>query len=324
VIVDEHGRSIAATREDLAGDIVRERRFPLAFIDRALLAVQPQSRHEVASLTARVIASAQTDAATRSWRRLWWLTASAAGAAILGVVLIGWTLRSAAELASMKSEFVATVTHDLKTPLALIRLVGETLSMRRYSSPETIGNYARILSKEASRLTLRIENLLTFARLTDSRSTFRFESVDLLDLVQSALRSAEPRLQELAFELDCSLTEAPSVRADRSALLQVLENLIDNAIKYSGTSRILTVTTFVEDEMACLSIQDRGIGIPPDEVARVFDKFFRGRNAGSVGSGLGLAIARRVVEGHDGTIRVDSEVNRGTTVTIAIPLSVAA
>ena len=243
----------------------------------------------------------------------------AAAASLIGVVLVSRTLRATAELAEMKSEFVSTVTHDLKTPLALIRLVSETLSLGRYSSPESIRTYARLLSTEASRLTLRIENLLSYARLTDARDRYRFEDIDLLETVQESLRRAAPRLNELGFELDSNLTDAPIVRGDRLALLQVLDNLIDNAIKYSGTGRVIEVGTAADETIAFVSIRDRGIGIPDDEKAHIFEKFYRGRNTDVAGSGLGLAIARRVIQDHGGSIQVASRADGGTSVTIGIP-----
>jgi signal transduction histidine kinase len=219
----------------------------------------------------------------------------------------------------MRSDFVSTVTHDLKTPLALIRLIGETLG-RRYSSPETVATYAQLLSTEAAQLTLRIDNLLAYARVAEVPTPHQFATVDLLDVVQESLRRAEPRLRVLGFEVDSDLSEAPSVRGDQAALVQVLDNVIDNAIKYSGASRMLIVHGTVADDMACVTVQDYGIGIPERERTRVFDKFFRGRNAGATGSGLGLAIARRVVLEHGGTIDIETAVDCGTTVRIRIPL----
>ena len=247
------------------------------------------------------------------------LMTGAAAVALLGVVLVGRTLRMTAELAEMKAELMSSVTHDLKTPLALIRLVGETLGLGRYSSPETIGTYARMLSTEASRLTLRIDNLLAYARITDAQAAYRFETLDLLDVVQESMRRAGPRLRALGFDFDANLTDAPTVRADRTTLLQVLDNLIDNSLKYSGDSKLIEVRTSVDPQTAFVSIRDWGIGIPPDEAAHVFEKFYRARNAGTAGSGLGLAIAKRVMADHGGSIRLDPAPGGGTVVTLGVP-----
>ena len=320
-ILDDTGKTVTSTRPLRSSDRLSDRVFPLVFIDRALLATQPRSNGPVKYWTARAGADPQADTLPRSWYGLWWLMTCAAAAALIGVVLVSRTLRITAELAEMKSEFVSTVTHDLKTPLALIRLVGETLGLGRYSSPESIRTYARLLSTEAARLTLRIDNLLSYARLTDAQDRYHFEDIDLLDTVQESLRRAAPRLRELGFELDSNLTEAPTVRGDRLALLQVLDNLIDNAIKYSGTGRMIEVGTAADADTAFVSIRDRGIGIPDDEKVHVFEKFYRGRNAGAPGSGLGLAIARRVIDDHGGSILVASGADGGTIITIGIPRS---
>jgi len=143
-----------------------------------------------------------------------------------------------------------------------------------------------------------------------------------LDVVQESLRRAEPRLCAQGFEVDINLTDAPSVRGDRAALVQVIDNLIDNAIKYSGESRVLVVHGGVMDDMAYITIRDCGIGIAKEDVTQIFEKFFRGRNAGTTGSGLGLAIARRILGEHGGLILVDTAIGKGTAVTIKIPLGV--
>jgi signal transduction histidine kinase len=320
-IIDEHGTRVTATGLFAPTATMHDRVFPLAFLDRALLSAQPGAEDRVAYWTARVGAGTEGDGPTRNWRLLLALMALACLTALLSVLLIGRTLKVTAELAVMKSDFVSTVTHDLKTPLALIRLVGDTLGLGRFSSPETIRTYAHLLSTEAAQLTLRIDNLLAYARVTEVKKQYRFESVDLMDVIQESLRRAEPRLRALGFEIDANLTDAPSVRGDRGALLQVLENVIDNAIKYSDTDRLLRIHTAVSDGAAALVIQDRGIGIPRHEISHVFEKFFRGRAVTAAGSGLGLAIARRVIGEHGGTILLESEIRQGTTVTINLPLT---
>jgi len=318
-ILDERGQLVAATRPLAANDLVSQRAFPLVFGDRGLLTGQAGSGRVWPMWTARAAADPAAGGLPRNWSALWWLMTCAAAAALLGVVLVGRTLRMTAELAEMKSELVSTVTHDLKTPLALIRLVGETLGLGRYSSPETIGTYARMLSTEAARLTLRIDNLLAYARITDARDAYRFETLDLLDVVQESVRRAGPRLRALGFDLDANLTDATTVRADRIALLQVLDNLIDNSLKYSGDSRRIEVRTAASEDTAFVSIRDWGIGIPPDEVAHVFEKFYRARNAAASGSGLGLAIAKRVMADHRGSIRLEHGARGGTVVTLGVP-----
>jgi signal transduction histidine kinase len=208
------------------------------------------------------------------------------------------------------------VTHELKTPLALIKAVSETLEFGRYTAENRIDEYGKLLRAEATRLTLRIDNLLAYARSTERGDAYQPEVVDLLDVIHESLHRAEPRLA--AFELDANLAEAPLVSGDKGALLHVFDNLIDNAIKYSAERKRISVHTETADGMAVITIADQGIGITADDRGRVFEKFFRGRS-GRSGSGLGLAIAERVVRAHGGTISIASEVGQGTTVTVRLP-----
>lgn len=318
-ILDDAAVTVASTGTTPAQAITIDRGFPLAFVDRGLLAAQPSSAN-VPRWTVRISADRDVRSLTWMWRGLWWLMTGACVVAVIGVVLIGNALRATAELAVARTEFVSTVTHDLKTPLALIRLVGETIGRGRYTSPAAIDRYGRLLSAEASRLTLQIDNLLAFARATEAPRAARLESVDLLDVIQESLQRAEPRLRSLGFEVDAQLSEAPLVNADRSGLLQVFDNLFDNAIKYSAATRAISVRTFTERGFAYVAIEDRGIGIPQGDRHRIFDKFFRARNARVAGSGLGLAIVRRLMDLHGGSVALTSTLDVGTTVTIGIPL----
>jgi signal transduction histidine kinase len=220
----------------------------------------------------------------------------------------------------MKSEFVSTVTHELKTPLALIRLVGETIERGRYTSDQTIRDYAALLSQETGRLTYLIDNLLTYSRLSDTQQVYAFEAIGVDDLVDDALEQFRPRLKELGFELAVDIApDLPPVRADRTAISRALGNVIDNAIKYSGVRRKLSVIGQGHRHGVSIGVIDAGVGIAPEELGRVFDKFYRARGAKASGSGLGLAIARRIVDGHGGRITIRSIVGEQTVVEVVIP-----
>jgi two-component system phosphate regulon sensor histidine kinase PhoR len=220
----------------------------------------------------------------------------------------------------MKSEFVAAVTHELKTPLALIKLVGETLERGRYNSLDTIRDYAVILSQEERRLRHLIENLLTYSRVSDLRDMYVFEAVDLAELIEDALQPFRLRLNELGFTLEVDIDSHVRVRADRLALMQVFANIVDNAIKYSpGADRTLEIEAHRESERVHVRFRDTGAGIPAAELPRVVEKFYRGRDARESGSGLGLAIVQRVVQQHGGRVEITSSVGQGTTVTVTLP-----
>jgi signal transduction histidine kinase len=325
-VSDDEGRAVTSSpvEPDGAGDL--HTRFPLLFIDRALvrsIASQPVRVREwtvhVRSLPDRTLAAALQGA-----RRMFFLITVAAGASLLALVLTVRADRASVALASMKSDFVAAVTHDLKTPVALIRLVGDTLANGRYTSPRTVQEYAGLLSVEASRLGSSIDNLLTYARYSRARAADSTELVDVeaADLVEDALQGFRPTLATLEFELLVDLPpDLPLVCVDRQAVIQALENIVDNAIKYSGAMRRLAVSGRAAGKSLTLTVKDSGSGICREDQARIFERFYRGRNVPTSGSGLGLPIAKRIVESHAGRIDVRSEVGVGTEIDVTLPAS---
>jgi signal transduction histidine kinase len=321
-IVDENGQLVDSSGPAMVGDAVRTRAFPLIFFDPALVTTLSAGRPPLRQWTMQV--SGRRDltlaAATRSAERTFLLVSLAALAVVVGLVLTVRATRMAAQLATLRSDFVSAVTHELKTPLSLIRLVGETLEMGRYSSPETVREYAVLLSQEAGRLTRLIDNLLTYARINNVRQAYNFSGIDLVDLVEDGLEPFRLRLADQGFDVSVEIpVDLPRICADRLAMLQVLENLIDNAIKYSDGTRALAIRARETNGRVRVDVVDRGTGIPEDEVSRVFDQFFRGRDAKSDGSGLGLAIARRIVQDHQGVIEIHSVKGEGTAITLTLP-----
>ena len=251
------------------------------------------------------------------------LISIAAGASLLALVLTVRADRASAALASMKSDFVAAVTHELKTPVAFIRLVGDTLANGRYTSPKTVQEYAGLLSVEATRLSGSIDNLLTYARYSSSPAAPAAElaEVEPADLVEDALQGVRPVLANLEFDLVIDVpADLPQISVDRPAMIQVLANIVDNAIKYSTTQKHLTVKGAATAQWVTLTVRDRGTGIAPKDLSRVFERFYRGGNVTVSGSGLGLSIAKRIVESHGGRIDVRSAVGSGTEVDVTLPI----
>jgi two-component system phosphate regulon sensor histidine kinase PhoR len=325
-VSDDEGRTVTSSpvEPDGAGDL--HTRFPLLFIDPALvksIASQPVRVREwtvhVRSLPDRTLLATLQGA-----RRTFFLITVAASASLLALVLTVRADRASVALASMKSDFVTAVTHELKTPVALIRLVGDTLANGRYSSPKTVQEYAGLLSVEASRLGSSIDNLLTYARYSQARAADSTELVDVeaADLVEDALQGFRPTLATLEFELIVDLPpDLPQVCVDRPAVIQALENIVDNAIKYSGAARRLAVSGRAAGKSLTLTVKDSGSGICREDQARIFERFYRGRNVSTSGSGLGLPIAKRIVESHGGRIDVRSKVGTGTEVDVTLPTS---
>jgi signal transduction histidine kinase len=325
-VSDDAGRVVtkaAPVEPDGAGDL--HTRFPLLFIDPALVRSIPSRPTRVREWTVHVrsLPDQALVATLQGARRMFFLISIAAGASLVALVLTVRADRANAALASMKSDFVAAVTHELKTPVALIRLVGDTLANGRYTSPKTVQEYAGLLSTEASRLGSSIDNLLTYARYSSSAAVSPAELADVepADLVEDALQGFRPALANLEFDLIVDVpSHLPPISIDRPAMIQALTNVIDNAIKYSTTEKHLAIRGRATVEGVTLTVQDRGMGIGSKDVSRVFERFYRGGNVTVSGSGLGLPIAKRIVESHGGRIELRSTVGSGTEVEVTLPI----
>ena len=325
-VSDDEGQVVtkaAPVESDGTGDL--HARFPLLFIDPALVKSIPSRPTRVREWTVRVRSLPdQTLLATlQGARRMFFLISLAAGASFLALVLTVRADRASAALASMKSDFVAAVTHELKTPVAFIRLVGDTLAKSRYTSPTTVREYAGLLSVEAARLGGSIDNLLTYARYssTPAAAATDLAEVEPADLVEDALQRFRPVLDHLEFDLVVAVpADLPQICVDRPAMIQTLDNIVDNAIKYSTTEKHLTVSGTATARTVTLTVRDRGTGIPRTDLSRIFERFYRGGNVTVSGSGLGLPIAKRIVESHGGRIEVRSTVGSGTEVDVTLPI----
>jgi len=340
-VSDNEGRVVtkaAPSEPDGAGDL--HTRFPLLFIDPALVksisslgyardvpdgsrGTSPPTRVREWTVHVRSVPDQALLATLQGARRMFFLISIAAGASLLALVLTVRADRASAALASMKSDFVAAVTHELKTPVASIRLVGDTLSNGRYTSPTTVREYAGLLSVEASRLGASIDNLLTYARYSSSQAASATELADVepADLVEDALQGLRPVLANLEFDLVVDVPpDLPQICVDRPAMIQALDNIVDNAIKYSTTEKHVTVRGAATAKSVTLTVRDRGTGIARKDLSRVFERFYRGKNVTSSGSGLGLPIAKRIVESHGGRIDVRSIVGSGTEVDVTLPI----
>ncbi|MDR1988669.1 MAG: HAMP domain-containing histidine kinase [Acidobacteriaceae bacterium] len=319
-IVAENGAVVAAVGPHVTSEPGHVRRFPLLFADPALLS-QTQPRQYEPTWMARVDVAAEVSraAATRSAART--LTLLAVGA-IVTLIGLGITLRAArraADLAAVQSEFVSAVSHEMKTPLSLIKLASDTLANGRYADASLIAEYGRLMGVEAHHLARLIDNVLCYARITDSSSEYDLEPLDIGEIVQESVDRFRPQLAALGVDVQVNLpVDAPTVNGDPLMLGQVFDNVIDNAAKYGASGRFLSVSVIAAGRTVEIAIVDHGEGIPADDLQRVFDKFYRGKGTRSRGAGLGLALVRRIVEGHQGTVRMTST-DRGTTVIVTLP-----
>jgi signal transduction histidine kinase len=182
-----------------------------------------------------------------------------------------------------------------------------------------IREYATMGIGESTRLTRLVDNLLAYSRVTDVADVYSFEPVALASVVTPSLQEFSATLKRDGFTVTVDVPDdLPLVRADPNALGLLLNNLIDNAIRYSKDVRALTITGRAQGGSVILEVADRGVGIAPDELDRVTRKFFRGRTGVSGGSGLGLAIVERIVADHDGSLDIRSVEGQGTTVSVTI------
>jgi signal transduction histidine kinase len=325
-VSDDTGRVVtkaAPVEHDDAGDL--HTRFPLLFIDPALVRSISSRPTRVREWTVHVrsLPDQALLATLQGARRMFILISIAAGASLLALVLTVRADRASAALASMKSDFVAAVTHELKTPVASIRLVGDTLANGRYTSSKTVQEYAGLLSVEASRLGTSIDSLLTYARYSSSPTASATELADVepADLVEDALQGLRAVLDNQKFDLVIDVPpDLPQVCVDRPAMIQALDNIVDNAIKYSTTDKHLAVSARANGKSLTLTVRDRGTGIARKDLSRVFERFYRGGNVTVSGSGLGLPIAKRIVESHGGRIEVRSAIGSGTEVDVTLPI----
>lgn len=230
-----------------------------------------------------------------------------------------------ARLAQAKANFVANVSHELKTPLSLLSLFSEILELGRVKNEEKRMEYYRVMRHESRRLNNVIDNILDFSKIEAGRKTYNFADADIAEVIENVLSSYRYQLTNSGFQLETNIQrDLPPVSIDREAMAQAISNLLDNAIKYSRDLKQLSITTDRRGSDLTLEIADRGIGIPRAEQVKIFEKFYRVGN-GLVhdvkGSGLGLSLVKHIVEAHKGTISVESEVGKGSRFTILLPLA---
>lgn len=230
-----------------------------------------------------------------------------------------------ARLAQAKSNFVANVSHELKTPLSLISLFSEILELGRVNNEEKKAEYYRVIRHESRRLNKMIDNILDFSKIEAGRKTYDFADGDMAEVLEEVLSGYRYQTVNSGFDIQTNIQpDLPPVLIDRDAMAQAISNLLDNAIKYSGEVKRLSVTTETRGSDLSIEIADHGVGIPRAEQSKIFEKFYRVGN-GLVhdvkGSGLGLSLVKHIVEAHHGTVSVESEVGQGSRFTILLPLA---
>jgi signal transduction histidine kinase len=244
--------------------------------------------------------------------------------AAFGAYLLWRDVRRELRIAELRSQFVSSVSHELKTPLTAIRMFAETLRMGRPADPALRDEYLDIIINESERLTRLLNNVLDFSRIEAGRKTYQFASHDLESIVRTAARAMQYPLARQGFELQVAIDRGiPPVRIDPDALEQAILNLLANALKYSGDSRTIELRLSCEEGHAVIGVRDWGIGIDLDDQRRIFEKFYRvarPENRLIPGTGLGLTLVDHIVRAHHGRVEVDSTPGAGSTFRIHLPL----
>ncbi|MGB3762256.1 MAG: PAS domain S-box protein [Ornithinimicrobium sp.] len=233
--------------------------------------------------------------------------------------------RSLEQLAALKNEFVATVSHELRTPLTSVVSFAEMLrdpGLGSLTDEQT--SLLDVIDRNSHRLLRLIEDLLLVAKLESHTLPLTVGLLDLPDLVEQIVAEQQPAAAHKEVALDIRTISGPRLRADSVRLQQVFSNVVGNALKYTPSGGSVVVTCELDDPEGTwvVSVADTGVGIPADEVTRVFDAFFRASSAagGPAGTGLGLAITRLIVQEHHGSVHVESQPGEGTTVTVRLPV----
>ncbi len=246
---------------------------------------------------------------------------------ITGFWFAGRAAQRELELARAQADFVSTVSHEFRTPLAAMRQLSELLASGRVATDARRHQYYESLAAESRRLQRLVENLLDFGRLQAGARVFTLQPLATADLVQRVVEEfrAQPLSRSCAIEVDAS-SPPITMQADADAMALALHNLLDNAVKYSGDDAHVAVSWRQDGSRVALSVRDSGIGIEPGERERIFERFVRGSGAAAQkarGTGIGLAVVKQVVTGQGGEVAVDSAPGQGSTFTIWLPLAPA-
>lgn len=240
----------------------------------------------------------------------------------LGVVIVMHDITELVRLEQIRKDFVANVSHELRTPITSIKGFSETLLDGAYKDEKMLLSFLEIIYKESNRLQMLIQDLLELSKIEQHGFTVNIMSMGLQDVLIRGAELTGPRLDEKNMSFHVDIERDVEVMGDANRIIQIVTNLITNAITYSPENTTVTIRLKENEKYGIIEIEDQGIGIEKYEIARVFERFYRvdrARSRNSGGTGLGLAIVKHLVEAHHGRIQVDSEVGVGTKMIVMIP-----
>jgi len=241
-----------------------------------------------------------------------------------GAALIIRTIANEMEILKIKSDFVSSVSHELKTPLTSIKALVERLRGGKVKEKSKMQQYFSVISQDADKLINLVTNILDFSKIEEGKKEYNFVETDVSQWMTQYVENLKKNDIQKGLVIHSDIAhDLPSILLDRNALTQALNNLIDNAEKFSQDRKEIDISVGRDDKNIVISVTDYGIGIPQADIDKIFDKFFQGKNALSQsvrGTGLGLTLVKHIAEAHGGRVSAKSELGHGSTFSLILPL----
>ena len=241
-----------------------------------------------------------------------------------GVVLIVRTVAHEMEVLKIKSDFVSSVSHEFKTPLTSIKALTERLMKGKVKDQAKMNQYFSVISQDTDKLTRLVGNILDFAKIEEGKKEYDFEETDMSKWLDQTIENFRKENLQREIKINSQIpTDIPYLKIDKNALALAVNNLLDNAIRSSRKKNEIEVIVKRDENNLIIKVKDYGIGIPNDELDKIFEKFYQGSNAirlSTKGTGLGLTLVRHTIEAHGGEVLVESKVDQGSTFTLLLPI----
>lgn len=312
-VVDDHNRIIFGGPIDETGQFIVARRFP-STLYRWRLQLAP---------TSETLFSSRAQAQAKRLSQIV-LIPLAVGVILLGLIVLYLSVVRERRVSRLKSDFIANVSHELKTPLSLIRMFGELLLLGKVKDEEKSKRYHEIILRETERLTSLIDNVLNLAKIERGKGEYHFQKADIRIAVERGVDVFWHTLENSDIELRKRIEDnLPEVLIDEHAITLAVVNLVDNAVKYAIGTPYIGVDLFQEKGMIGLDVYDAGIGIPEGHISRIFERFYRvpsDDTRGQRGSGIGLSLVEHIVKKHNGILKVQSRPHVETRFSIRFPI----
>ncbi len=320
-VVDQHDRVVFGDKVHAPRELLYESAFPTTLYLWRIQMAPPDAQLITANSKARRLEARARRVSDLS------LIALMVGTILSGMAFLFYAVAKERRANQLKSDFISNVSHELKTPLSLIRMFAELLTLGKLKTPEKGKEYSEIIMREAERLSHLIDNVLDFARIERGKAAYDFTMGDLAEVVARAVDVYRFRLDREGVKLKLEIADGlPGTLFDENAMTLVLLNLLDNAIKYGapeGLKADITVQLAAEAAGLKLSVRDHGPGIAADEHRKIFERFYRARSSRGKtarGSGIGLALVKHIAEAHHGRVIVESTAGEGATFSVVIPV----